>query len=326
MNTRLYKTLAIGLVVTILATLTAGLRADDKSAANTADAEALWKQIKDFPMPKPDQSRRSEPGYRDEFFKEVRKAGEKRGELARDFLKKFPDHSKKADALFVVAQSLAATEAMDTGEFRDVAMEFVKAAPKDERGSELLYYVAAATKDEKEQLDLYRRVVKDYPKSRAADEARVIVKQIDAIGKPFELSFTDAISGKKISVADLKGKVLVIDFWATWCGPCVAEMPEMKKLYAEYKSKGVEFIGVSLDAPKSEGGLDKLKDFVKENAVTWPQYYQGNGWESTFSKSWGIKSIPTMFVVDAEGNLYNTAARGKLDEILPKLLKKEKKK
>ena len=103
----------------------------------------------------------------------------------------------------------------------------------------------------------------------------------------------------------LKGKVVVIDFWATWCGPCVAEMPKMKELYAKYHDQGVEFIGVSLDQPKEEGGLDSLKKFVKENEIAWPQYYQGNFWESEFSKSWGVNAIPCVFIVDADGKLYS---------------------
>ena len=122
----------------------------------------------------------------------------------------------------------------------------------------------------------------------------------------------------------LKGKVVVIDFWATWCGPCIQEMPTMKKLYAEYHDKGVEFVGVSLDSPKEEGGLDELKAYVAKNEVPWPQYYQGNGWDSEFSKSWGINSIPALFVVDADGNLFSINGRGKLEEMLPALLKKVK--
>jgi len=118
-------------------------------------------------------------------------------------------------------------------------------------------------------------------------------------------------------------KVVVIDFWSTWCGPCVAEMPKMKKLYAEYRNQGVEFIGVSLDQPKEEGGLDSLKQFVKDKGIEWPQYYQGNFWDSAFSKSWGVNSIPCVFVVDTEGKLFSVEARGKLKEMIPELLKKK---
>jgi hypothetical protein len=99
-------------------------------------------------------------------------------------------------------------------------------------------------------------------------------------------------------------------------------MPKMKELYAEYKPKGVEFIGISLDNPQSKGGLSKLKDFVTGNQINWPQYYQGNGWDSEFSSSWGVNSIPCVFVVDAEGKLASADARGKLEELLPQLIAK----
>lgn len=94
----------------------------------------------------------------------------------------------------------------------------------------------------------------------------------------------------------------------------------MKELYAKYQPQGVEFIGVSLDAPVEKGGLDKLKAFVADNEIPWVQYYQGNGWESEFSSSWGVNSIPALFVIDQKGNLHHPRARGKLEEILPELL------
>ncbi len=99
----------------------------------------------------------------------------------------------------------------------------------------------------------------------------------------------------------------------------------MKKLYAEYKDKGVEFIGVSLDQPKEQGGLDKLKEFVAKNQIEWPQYYQGNVWQSEFSMDWGINSIPCVFLVDADGKLATTEARGKLEKLIPEYLEKAKK-
>jgi thiol-disulfide isomerase/thioredoxin len=143
------------------------------------------------------------------------------------------------------------------------------------------------------------------------------------VGKPapeFDLAL---VGGKRFRLSASKGKVVVLDFWATWCGPCVAEMPNMKQLYAKYHDKGVEFIGVSLDQPKEDGGLDALKKYVKENEIAWPQYYQGNYWESEFSMSWGINSIPTMFLVDQDGKLVSVEARGKLETMIPDLLKKK---
>ena len=94
----------------------------------------------------------------------------------------------------------------------------------------------------------------------------------------------------------------------------------MKKLYAKYHDQGVEFIGVSLDVPEGQGGLDGHKKFVKEKEIAWPQYYQGNGWESKFSISWGITEIPAIFVIDTEGKLYSTEGHGKLDKMIPELL------
>jgi thiol-disulfide isomerase/thioredoxin len=169
-----------------------------------------------------------------------------------------------------------------------------------------------------------KRLEKDYPDSPAVKGLAGERKQREAVGKPFAIEFTEATKGTQISMAGLKGKVVVIDFWATWCGPCIAEMPKMKKLYAEYKDKGVEFIGVSLDAPKEEGGLDKLKKYVADNQIEWPQYYQGNGWESDFSMGWGINAIPCVFLIDADGNLATTQARGKLEELIPEYLEKAK--
>ena len=181
----------------------------------------------------------------------------------------------------------------------------------------------SVARDEKTTGALENRILKEFPDSRSAASILGTRRQLEGIGKPFELEFADAISGSTISMKALKSKVVVIDFWATWCGPCVAEMPHMKELYAEYHNKGVEFIGVSLDNPKEEGGLDSLKNYVKSNGINWPQYYQGKGWDSEFSTSWGIQGIPTMFIVDTEGKLYSVEARGQLEKLIPKLLEKK---
>ncbi|MFT3786469.1 MAG: redoxin family protein [Tepidisphaeraceae bacterium] len=207
----------------------------------------------------------------------------------------------------------------------DLAEAFTKDFPDDKRSPGILAEISdmLSAKDPQRSKALMQRLAEKYPTSPAAGMVKGKLKQLDGVGKPFELSFTDAISGKSISMADLKGKVVVIDFWATWCGPCVAEMPHNKELYAKYKDQGVEFIGISLDQPEEEGqGLTKLKKYVAENGITWPQYYMGKGWESEFSMAWGINAIPAMFVVDASGNLVSVSARGQLEKLIPELIAK----
>lgn len=220
-------------------------------------------------------------------------------------------------ARFLAAQSAASLNAQASA----ASEEFIKAAPEDDRGGQLLFLIAQCEDDSAARKMIYKRIVNQYPASVSATVAKGILLQSEGIGKPFDLAFNDAISGRKIDLQrDLKGKVVVIDFWATWCGPCVGEMPELKETYAKYKDRGVEFIGVSLDEPEADGGLTKLKAFIKENSIAWPQYYQGNVWEGEFSKSWGITSVPINFVVDANGILYSVEARGKLDRMIPKLI------
>ena len=85
----------------------------------------------------------------------------------------------------------------------------------------------------------------------------------------------------------------------------------------------MEFIGVSLDCSKVQGGLDELKAFVAKNEIPWPQYYQGNGGESEFSRGLGIDSIPAVFLVDQKGKLFSLDAGGKLETLIPELMNRK---
>ena len=206
--------------------------------------------------------------------------------------------------------------------------DFVRRSPGDERAAALLLQLAEATPDKAYRAALHKRIEADFPGTSEAKKVGEAGSSVasespdERVGKPFALEFVDAVRGTRVSMAGLKGKVVVVDFWATWCGPCVAEMPKMKELYAKYRGQGVEFIGVSLDQSEAEGGLEKLREFVAGNGIPWPQYYQGNYWQSEFSSSWKVHSIPCVFLIDAEGNLASMKARGQLDRLIPEYLEK----
>jgi thiol-disulfide isomerase/thioredoxin len=137
-----------------------------------------------------------------------------------------------------------------------------------------------------------------------------------AVGEPVAIKF-NAVNGGKVDLAAMKGKVVLIDFWATWCGPCVREIPHVVETYKKLHDKGFEIIGISLD--QDRGALTK---FIKENEMPWPQYFDGKGWDNKISSEYGIRSIPAMWLVDKEGNLASLNARSNLEAEVEKLLAK----
>jgi thiol-disulfide isomerase/thioredoxin len=153
---------------------------------------------------------------------------------------------------------------------------------------------------------------------RAQAAARAESDRLYAVGKTFpDFAETD-LDGKPLSIANYKGKVVLLDFWATWCGPCLAELPNVVAAYKKYHPKGFEIIGISLDR---EDSLDKLKAFTKEREMPWVQFYDGKYWSNKLVVRYQIQAIPATFLLDGEGRIIGRDLRGPaLDRAIAKAL------
>ena len=145
-------------------------------------------------------------------------------------------------------------------------------------------------------------------------QQKQLAKYSENIGHSLPIIFT-ALNGQSVDLSRLKGKVVLIDFWATWCGACIREVPTVKAAYEKFHSQGFEIIGISFDDDRP-----KLEQFIKENGIPWPQYFDGKGWNNQFGKQYEIKSIPTMWLVGRDGKVADINARDNLETKISALL------
>ena len=125
-----------------------------------------------------------------------------------------------------------------------------------------------------------------------------------------------ATDGTHITSEALKGRIVIIDFWATWCGPCIRAMPHMIKLNNEYASRGVQIIGVSLDTDRGD-----LEKYVRRQKLPWPQHYDGRGWKSPLVKAFGVRGIPRIYLLSPEGEVLWVGHPNNLDAQLQSAMK-----
>ena len=127
-----------------------------------------------------------------------------------------------------------------------------------------------------------------------------------------------SVNGDTIKLSSLKGKVILLDFWASWCGPCRIANREMGKLYSKYKEKGFEIFSVSLD----NQAIDWI-NAIKKDKITWKQVISFGGWSAPTALQWGIEALPTSYLIDQEGRLVAMDLEGRrLEKALKTMLEK----
>jgi thiol-disulfide isomerase/thioredoxin len=104
-----------------------------------------------------------------------------------------------------------------------------------------------------------------------------------------------------MKLSDFRGKVVMLDFWATWCGPCIKDLPDLKRLYSAFDRSQFEIIGISLDGRPTRTPRDRVVDFIKKNEVTWPNAFDDGGWGNAVAKLYRVTGIPHQLILDRDG-------------------------
>ena len=183
--------------------------------------------------------------------------------------------------------------------------------------------------DPEKGAEVFKQIKQDFPETAPkVDEILADLKQpIKAMkirrtlleGTSFPGFDETDLAGKPLSLAGYKGKVVLIDFWATWCMPCRMELPNVLKVYEKYHAQGFEVIGISLD--ESQPMLDR---FIQENNLAWPQFNDGKRWDNKLAMKYGVMSVPTTYLLDGEGKIIGINLRGdELDAAVAKALAKK---
>lgn len=205
-------------------------------------------------------------------------------------------------------------------EFETASIENMRAALKQFPTNSMIYTMLVAVA-QRSTADRQKALATEIMKTPCAPRgAKTLADHIlkgtkpYQIGKPLDIRFT-ALDGREVDLAKLAGKVVLVEFWSTTCGPCIAEMPTVKATYQKLHDQGFEVIGISLDDKESA-----LRRFIKEKELPWPQYFDGKGWENQFAVRYGIFSIPTSWLVDKRGHLRDTDARFDLERRVTAML------
>ena len=196
---------------------------------------------------------------------------------------------------------------------------FAKANPTSYYALVALSEAAGSKVDVAKVQPIYNALAKELKATDMGKELaqRIAANEITAVGKQAPIFTQQNEVGKAISLADFKGKVVLVEFWASWCGPCRSENPNLVKQYKTYNDKGFEIISVSLDEVK-----ESWLKAIEQDQLEWTHVSDLKGWNNEVGRLYGVRAVPASFLVDADGKIIANGLRGEpLNEKLAQLFK-----
>jgi len=207
-------------------------------------------------------------------------------------------------------------ERVDAGSDASAAMEkagraLVKEFPNGPAGYELLENVLE-TADLAKMQEIAMVITNSGGPAELTGIGKGVLRRLAVVGQPLPIAFKTA-DGREVDRTTLSNKVVLVDFWATWCPLCVQEMPELKKLYDRYHDHGFEIVGINFDDQ-----TNAARQFIKDQGLPWPQFLGGN--DNRYGKDYGMNALPQAWLVDRKGIVQDIHGRTDREAKIEKLL------
>jgi thiol-disulfide isomerase/thioredoxin len=194
--------------------------------------------------------------------------------------------------------------------------QFVAAYPNSPDAAEAMMQLGIAQEfagQEEDAKKWYSQIVSKFPAAGAAKKAKGAITRLESVGQVIRLSGRST-TGSMVDLAQYKGKLVLVHYWATWCDPCVSDLDTIKELYAKYGSAGFAPIGINLDANPQE-----LASFLQKNRLNWPQIPEPGSLDGRMATDLGVLTLPTMILIDKDGRvLHRGITIGELETELKK--------
>ena len=191
-----------------------------------------------------------------------------------------------------------------------------KEFPKRPEALEILSAVALAwlANDNPDQARALFKQIVSAGAAEQKESARAALRALDRLGKVIKMQFL-TMTGGVVDLQALRGKVVLVDFWATWCAPCREALPNLKAIYDKFHAQGLEVIGVNFDRDRP-----MVERFLEQQKVPWPQYFDGRMWQNKFAQEFEITTLPIVWLLDRQGRLRHLNAREDLAARVERLL------